>query len=65
MSDLEARSGNKTLLKLLLEKSTEVLTQSIENERAIQLVQEQIKLNSIELILIKKQIELLTEVELK
>ena len=64
MSSLEPRSGNKTLLKLLLDKSNDVLTQSKVNERAIQLLESQVKLNNLELILIKKQLELLTEVKL-
>lgn len=64
MSSLEARSGNKTLLKLLLDKSNDVLEQSKINERAIQLLESQVKLTNLELILIKKQLELLTEVKL-
>ena len=60
MSGLEPRSGSKTLLKLLLIKTTEVLTQSEDNK--IQLLSNQVTLEKMnnELVLIKKQLELMT-----
>ena len=57
---LEARSGHKTLLKLLLGLTEHVLTQSVENKRAIELVEAAIKENERKLILIIKQLELIT-----
>lgn len=61
---LEARSGPKILLKLLLEKSTEVLTQSKVNEASINLLEDELKRNTEKLILLIKQLELITGEEL-
>ncbi len=61
---LEERSGNKTLLKLLLEKSTEVLTQSKVNETQIKILHDALDLNTNQLILLKQQLSLITGVDL-
>ena len=42
MSSLEARSGQKTLLKLLLDKTNDVLEQSESNKREITRLREDI-----------------------
>ena len=57
---LESRSGHKTLLKLLLEKTNEVLTQSSNNELQLRILREESKENREKLILIIKQLELMT-----
>ena len=57
---LESRSGHKTLLKLLLEKTNEVLTQSVNNELEIKLLRHESQENREKLILIIKQLELMT-----
>jgi len=54
---LEARSGNKILLKLLLAKSTDVLEQSILNQQAIETLQDTLQNQQNQLILIKRQLE--------
>jgi len=51
---LEPRSGNKVLLKLLLEKTTEVLTQSQDNKISIDRLHDKNDELKKELVLIKK-----------
>ena len=57
---LEPRSSPKTLLKLLLSKTSEVLEQSKDNETAIQQLEREVRDNKDKLILIIKQLELVT-----
>jgi len=57
---LEPRSGHKTLLKLLLAKTIEVLDQSEANSLDIQINRVTLEKMNVQLVLIKKQLELLT-----
>lgn len=60
MSDLEARSGPKTLLKLLLSKTNDVLEQTKTNTREIELLKAK-QVDTIDkLILLINQLELVT-----
>jgi len=57
---LEARSGPKTLLKLLLDKTNDVLTQSKDNKLAIERLHDKDKELDAKLLLIIQQLELIS-----
>ena len=60
---LEARSGQKTLLKLLIEQQVEILEHIDITNRALQLVQQNIHHSEAKLDTIISQLELLTDEE--
>ena len=60
---LEARSGPKTLLKLLLEKQAEIIEHIDDTNRALQLVQQNIHHSEAKLDAIISQLELMTNEE--
>ena len=60
---LEARSGQKTLLKLLIEQQIEIIEHIDNTNRALQLVQQNIHHSEAKLDSIISQLELMTNTE--